>query len=102
VFAMLQGEETEVTHIVQIAVNKDGVIRGNYYNSLTDTTLPVTGSVGKKTQRAAWTIGDKKDTVYETGMGNLTKPETSMLVHVGKERTQQWTLVRLEAPEEEK
>ena len=53
----------------------------------------------KKTQRAAWIVGDSKDTVYETGIGNLTEAETTMLVHFGKDRTQQWTLVRLEPPE---
>jgi hypothetical protein len=74
-------------------------MRGNYYNGLTDTTLPVYGSVDKTTQRAAWIVGEKKETVYETGVGNLSQPETSMLVHLGKDRTQQWTLVRLEPPE---
>jgi hypothetical protein len=39
--------------------------------------------------------------VYETGLGNLSQPETQVLVHFGKERTQQWTLVRLEPPKEE-
>ena len=40
--------------------------------------------------------------MYETGAGNLTQSETTMLVHFGKERTQQWKLVRLEAPKEAK
>jgi hypothetical protein len=102
VFAMVQGEEKEANNVFQIAINKDGVIRGNYHNGLTDTTAPISGSVDKKTQRAAWIVGAKKDTVYETGVGNLTQPETSLLVHTGKDRTQQWTLVRLEPPTETK
>jgi hypothetical protein len=102
VFAMVQGDEKDANNIFQIAINKDGVIRGNYYNALTDTTVPLYGSVDKKTQRAAWIVGEKKETVYETGVGNLAQPETSMLVHFGKERTQQWTLVRMEPPEEMK
>jgi len=102
VFAMVQGDEKDANNIFQIAINKDGVIRGNYYNGLTDTTVPISGAVDKKTQRAAWIIGDKKETVYETGVGNLTQPETSMLVHMGKDRTQQWTLVRLESPDASK
>jgi hypothetical protein len=78
------------------------VIRGNYYNGLTDTTVPIYGSVDKKTQRAAWTVGDKKETAYETGVGNLVEPETTMLVHFGKVRTQQWKLMRLEKPADDK
>ena len=80
-------------------VELDGILRGNYYDALSDTTVPVYGAVDRKTQRAAWTIGDRKDTVYETGIANLTEPETTMLVHFGKDRTQQWTLVRLEKPQ---
>jgi hypothetical protein len=102
VFAVIQGEEKDANNIFQLAINKDGVIRGNYYNSLTDTTMPVYGSVDKRTQRAAWIIGENKEPVYETGVGNLSQPETQILVHFGKDRTQQWTLVRLEAPKEEK
>jgi hypothetical protein len=102
VFAMVKGDEKDANDIFQIAINKDGVIRGNYYNSLTDTTVPIQGAVDKKTQRAAWIAGEKKDTVYETGVGNLAQPETSMLVHIGGDRTQQWTLVRVEPPKETK
>jgi hypothetical protein len=102
VFAMVQGEEKDANNIFQLAINKDGIIRGNFHNILTDTAVPVYGSVDKKTQRAAWTVGENKDTVYETGLGNLSQPETEMLVHFGKERTQQWMLVRLEKPKEEK
>ena len=91
VFAMIQGEQVNGNDLFQLAVNKSGVIRGNYYNALSDTTLPVYGSVDKKTQRAAWTVGDRKEPVFEAGIANLTKSETTMLVHFGKDRTQQWT-----------
>ena len=102
VFAALQGDEKEANNIFQFAINKDGVIRGNYYNGLTETSVPIYGEVDSKTQRAAWIVGDKKDTVYETGVGNLAQPETTMLVHFGKDRTQEWALVRLEAPKDMK
>ena len=97
VFAMIQGEQANGNDLFQLAVNKAGVIRGNYYNALSDTTLPVYGSVDKKTQRAAWTVGDRKEPIFEAGIANLTKSETTMLVHFGKDRTQQWTLVRIPA-----
>jgi hypothetical protein len=98
VFSMVQGEQVNGNDLFQLAVNKAGTIRGNYYNALSDTTLPVYGSVDKKTQRAAWTVGDKKEPIYEAGFANLTKAETTMLVHFGKDRTQQWTLIRMEEP----
>lgn len=99
VFAMVKDGETSSSNIFQLAVNKDGVIRGNYYNALTDTTDPVYGSVDKATQRAAWTVADRKTPVYEAGIANLTKDETTMLVHFSKDNAQQFTLVRIKQPE---
>jgi hypothetical protein len=102
VFAIVQGDEKTSNQVFQLAINKDRIIRGNYYDGLSDTVLPVTGKAGNKTGRVAWTIGDRKDTVYEAGIANLTRKETTMLVHFGKKRTQQWALVRLEEPKEGK
>ena len=102
VYAMTQGEQSDSNDLFQLAVNKEGIIRGNFYNVLSDTTVPVYGSVDKKTQRAAWTVGDKKEPIYEAGFANLTKEETPMMVHFGKDRSQQWTLVRMDPPPEKK
>jgi hypothetical protein len=102
VFGMIQGEEKTAQHIFQLAVNKAGVIRGNYYNAVADNTLPVYGSVGPKSQRAAWSIGDKKEIVFEAGLNNLTQEQTPVLAHYGKERTDQMILIRLEEPKPEK
>jgi hypothetical protein len=99
VYALVRGEEEQTSDkIFQLAVNKGGVIRGNYYDAFADNVLPVYGSVDKKSQRAAWSIGDKKEVVFEAGIANLTQDQTPILVHYGKDNTQQLTLVRLEQP----
>ena len=98
VFGMVQGDEKTAQHLFQLAVNKDGLVRGNYYDAVGDTTLPVYGSVDKKTQRVAWSIGERKTIVYEAGLQNLTQNETSLLIHYGTDRTQQMMLVRLDEP----
>ena len=98
VFGLVQGDDTTANDLFQLGINKQGVIRGNYYNALSETTLPVYGSVDQQTQRAAWSIGDKQDVVYEAGLSNLTQEATPCLVHFGKEKTQQLTLVRIEQP----
>ena len=95
VFGMVQGQQTDPTMIFQLAVNHQGIIRGNFYNTMTDTTLPVHGAVDKKTQRVSWTMGDNKSTIVDTGLANLTKDEGPALVHFGKDKTQEWLLVRL-------
>ena len=67
---------------------------------MSGTNVLIQGTVDKKSQRVAWTVGDNKRTVGETGLYNLTKDESPVLIHIGKDKTQQWTLVRLKPPEQ--
>jgi hypothetical protein len=76
-------------------VNKQGIIRGNSTDTATNKNQVIQGSVDKKTQRVAFTVGDNTTEVVETGLYNLTKDEAPCLIHFGKERTEQWLLVRL-------
>jgi hypothetical protein len=98
VFAVVQGDQDDTTMFLQLAVSKDGIIGGTYTNATTNSSLSVQGMVDKQNQRAAWTIGDKTSTVFETGIYNLTQDETPVLIHFGDEQTQQWLLVRLQDP----
>jgi hypothetical protein len=98
VFALVQGDDKTSNYIFQLAVNKDGIIRGNYYDGVQDTTTEVYGSIDKKSQRAAWTVGKKKDRVFEAGVGNLTQSECPCLLHVGSQSTSQMLLVRVQQP----
>jgi hypothetical protein len=45
-------------------------------------------------------VGENKTTIYEAGMSSLTKDEAPVLVHIGKDKTQQWLLVRLKQPDQ--
>jgi hypothetical protein len=44
-------------------------------------------------------VADRKNIVFDTGLYNLTQPETTLLVHFGADKTEQWTLVRLQKPD---
>jgi hypothetical protein len=98
VFGLIRGSESDPHYVMQLAVNKAGAVAGNYWDVVGGTSLPIHGAIDKQTQRLAWTVGDNKDTVGETGIYNLTKDEAPALIHLGKDKTQQWTLVRLKQP----
>lgn len=99
VFALTKPEQTQSAVSIQLAVNKDGIIRGNYTDTNSDKTQLIQGSVDKQTQRAVFTVGDDKTHLIETGLYNLTKDEAPCLLHFGSDRTEQWLLVRLQEPE---
>jgi hypothetical protein len=103
VFALTQEGIDDTNMLLQLAVSKEGIIAGTFYNESTDSTRPVEGTVDKDTQRVAWSFADGKnaDVVMETTIYNLTKDEATALVHFGVEQTQTWVLVRLDEPEEQ-
>jgi hypothetical protein len=101
VFALTKADHTTSDVTIQLAVNRQGVIRGNYTDTKTDKTQVVQGSVDKQSQRVAFTVGDDPSHFVETGLYNLTKDEAPVVIHLGKDRTEQWLLVRLKQPTDE-
>jgi len=98
IFGLLEGDSKTPSMTIEIALDKQGTIRGNAILEATDTTLPIQGSVDKRTQRVCWTIGTKKTTVYDTGLLSLTQSQAPVLVHVGPKNTRQELLVRFKKP----
>ena len=96
VFALARSEETNPSTFMSLAIDKDGLLRGTYYDAVSDSTMNITGKVDKKSQRAAWTIGDKKTPVYEAGISNLTQQQTTILVHRDGGKVEQMLLVRVD------
>ncbi|HEX6962318.1 MAG TPA: hypothetical protein VF175_10655 [Lacipirellula sp.] len=100
VFAVIAEEgQTQTDKVVQLAINRDGAIRGNYQDVLSDKVTPVTGSVDKSTQRVSLKLEGNDALVIETGLYNLTNDEVPVLVHFGPERQEGRVLVRLKQPE---
>jgi hypothetical protein len=99
-FALSESEaDKDPSRVVQFAVDKDGIISGTMFNKTTNQTFPIQGRVDKATQRVAFTIGEAKDIVFETGIYNLTQQQTPILVH-GEGREETYLLLRLEAPKD--
>jgi hypothetical protein len=61
----------------------------------------VHGSIDKQSQRAVWTVGDNKTVTVETGLSNLTKDQSTALVHMSPESAVTYTLVRIQQPEDD-
>jgi hypothetical protein len=98
VFALARSGQTDSDMILQLAINKDGIVHGNYFNQLTNESLEVQGALDKKTQRISWTIGDNPRTVFDAGLGDLIKEESTVLVHYGPQSTTRMSLIRLQQP----
>ncbi|WP_169978530.1 hypothetical protein [Tautonia rosea] len=95
VFGIAPPDDAPPNEFFQLAINPQGVLRGNYYNAIDDTVIPIAGAVDNTTYRAAWSIGDQPTPVFDVGIANLTKDETTMLIHDQEAQPIQVTLVRM-------
>lgn len=98
VFAITAPNDTNATLTVQLAVDKQGVVRGNQFNLATGLNAIVKGAVDKQTQKVAWTAGDATNVVFETGLANLTEEQSTVLVHYGPDTSEIYTLVHISEP----
>jgi len=100
VFAVVEPGATSSDDVFQLVVNRQGIVRGNYHNTKTNQVEKISGSVDKKSQRTAWTIGGDQSPVYEVGIGSLTKDITPMLVQMPDGQSHQMNLIRLPEPQQ--
>jgi tetratricopeptide (TPR) repeat protein len=103
VFACMQKGVSQTHRYMQLAVTREGIIGGTYFNETTKSSRPLHGTVDKETQRAAWTFADGKntDTVAETSIHNFTKDKTPVLIHYGASKTEEIELIRVKAPKKD-
>lgn len=102
-FAILQDEEKgESSQVVQLAMNRGGIVRGNLYDQKTDELVPLEGAVDQETQRVAFRIAssetdDKSNDgqVFECGLWNLTQDSLPVLLHKGSGKQETKKFVRL-------
>lgn len=96
VFAVVTKDQERADRVLQLAVNREGVIRGNFHDTLTDSVSQVVGSVDRESQRVAFRPADKETPLVECGLYNLTQETLTVLIHFDKDRTEERTLIRLE------
>src|SRR5262249_11149187 len=103
VFAIVNDESQKTSDkTIQLALNKEGVIRGNMHDAANDSVKTVSGAVDTKTQRVAFSIEGNDKAVIETGLYNLTNDEVPVLVHVGADQVEKHLLIRLQPPKDAK
>lgn len=102
VFAVTDPEGNDTSMLIQLAVSKEGIIAGTFYNSTSEKSRPLEGMVDRDTQRAAWQFADDKESTFvmEAGIYDLTQDQTSALLHFDADNSQNWLLVRLPEPDE--
>ena len=83
----------------QLAVSKQGELKGNYYDSITNTTQPVSGSIDRETRKASWKVGEKGGATFETTLDALMKTPSDVTMKSGSAK-HEWELVQVQKPDD--
>jgi len=100
VFAFTREDVADSQGMIELAIDKQGVLAGTYYNETTGVSRPLKGTLDQKSQRVAvgFADGQNANLVLETGIYNLTQPEAPGLLHNGTTDSTPVLLVRLQPP----
>lgn len=81
---------------LQLAINRQGDLAGTYYNSSTNQSYPVEGTVDSESQQVYWRQANEITApVITTGLYNLTQEVADIQLTFPNGVIQNWTLVRV-------
>lgn len=99
VYATGPKDATQAHVYQQLAVSKQGELKGNYYDSITNTTQPVSGSIDRETRKASWKVGGKGGATFETTLDALMKTPSDVTMKSGGAE-HEWELVQVQKPDD--
>jgi hypothetical protein len=99
VYSLAQPNQPEASAMLQLAVSKEGLLRGSYYDVLSGQEHAIAGSIDKNTQRVAWSVAPNNKVFFETSLQSLTNESGPVAVHFENGESRQWTLARYDSAE---
>jgi hypothetical protein len=82
--------------LLTLSVDKDGLIRGNYLDVLSNSVQPIEGAIDKRTRMAAWRIGSAGPVTFQTSLTDLTAATTPVSLQFENGKNVLWSMVRQE------
>jgi hypothetical protein len=97
VFNAAEENAARSTLFLQLAVSRDGVLKGNAYDTTSDTTTPIGGTIDKESRAASWRIG-AKGAEFEATLDGLVAESCTAKVTSPGGRQETWHLVHVQKP----
>jgi hypothetical protein len=93
IYSVSVAENVSPTRMLQLAVNRQGGIRGVFYDSITNTSQNIEGQLNRETKVAHWSLVSNPNLIFEAHLDQLTAPTGELRVDLPTGH-QQWKLVR--------
>ena len=94
-FTIASDSDDTPKRYLTLAISKQGALTGAYFNALSNTTLEIQGGIDPESQRIAWKFAGKDWPIMESSLYNLTKSESTLLIHTSYTSTKTQLLINL-------
>ena len=97
VYSLVTGSGDSGTRMLELAVDKQGRVRGNYYDMVTNASHTVTGRIDQATQHVQWSLDTNKQLTFFAPLSQLTQPQGVVNVRFPGGQREEWQVTRLES-----
>ena len=99
VYSLATGPAESEMRMLELAIDKFGRVRGNYYDAILNTSHTVTGRIDQHTQFVQWSLDANKQLTFYAPLSELTQPQGVVSVRFPGGQEEQWQLRRMESGE---
>jgi hypothetical protein len=97
VYSLMTNLGDNGTRVLELAIDKHGHVRGNYYDMITGANHTVTGRVHEPTQYVQWSLDKNRQLTFFAHLSQLTQPDGIVYVRFPGGQQEEWQLVRMES-----
>lgn len=94
-YALAPATAAQPTAMLQLSVHRTGQLKGAYYDSITNTTQNVSGTLDRATQTATWGFDNNPQTTFSASLEELLDP-ASMVAVTTAAGQQEWRFTRVD------
>ncbi len=96
IYQLATSKDTPATLMLQLVVDHQGTLRGVYYDSITDTSHSLIGSLNPSTKVANWRLESNSRVTFQASLDELTQSAGTLQVNIPT-GPQTWLLARVES-----
>jgi len=96
IYALATTKDAPAMLMLQLVVDHQGTLRGVYYDSVTDSSHNLVGTLNPNTKIAKWRLESSSQVSFQASIDELTQPSGTLQVIVPS-GPQQWRIARVES-----
>jgi hypothetical protein len=93
-YTVLNDGGLPTSRFLQLSVDRQGNLRGTYYDGISNTSQNLRGHVEQSTQQAQWRLDSNPQVVFRTNLADLTELNGSIQLNYPSGQQETWRITR--------